>query len=91
MNKADIYKTMGADGMHPWVLREMADIILRPLLIIFEWLWLFCLNNKIPLQGLEESKYHSYLQKGQEGRPGELQAGQSHLNPWYHGLNPAGN
>ena len=32
--------------------------------------------------GLEESKCHSYLQKGQGGRSRELQAGQAHLYPW---------
>ena len=33
-------------------------------------------------QGLEESKCHSCLQKGQDGGPWELQAGQLDLNPW---------
>lgn len=38
--------------------------------------------------GLEESKYHSYLQ---EGRPEKLQASHSHLSPWeYDAENPPG-
>ena len=33
-------------------------------------------------QRLEESKCHSYLQGGQEGRLRKLQAAQPHLSPW---------
>lgn len=37
---------------------------------------------RIGAWGLEESKCHPGLQKGQEGETSELPATQPHLNPW---------
>lgn len=27
------------DGIHPGILKDLADVLVRPLLIIFEWSW----------------------------------------------------
>ncbi|TRZ24677.1 hypothetical protein HGM15179_002379 [Zosterops borbonicus] len=32
----DAYKSMGPDGIHPRILKELADAIRKPLLMIFE-------------------------------------------------------
>lgn len=59
LGKLDAHKSLGPDGMHPWVLKEQADIIAQPLSITFEKSW--------RTGGLEESKCHSVFKKIQGG------------------------
>ncbi|XP_040400941.1 uncharacterized protein LOC121063970 [Cygnus olor] len=78
LSKLDIHKSMGPDGMHPQVLRELASVIARPLSVIFERSWR---TGEVP----EEWKTASVMlvfKKGQEGRHGQLRASQPHLHPW---------
>jgi len=40
LRKLDAYKSMELDGLHPGVLRELADVVAKPLFIIFRQSWL---------------------------------------------------
>ena len=50
--KLDAYKSMGPEGIHPRVLREMADVVAELLSIIFKKSWLsgdWKKGNMIPI------------------------------------------
>ncbi|PKU40159.1 rna-directed dna polymerase from mobile element jockey-like [Limosa lapponica baueri] len=74
LGKLNTHRSMGPDGMQPQVLRELADVIVKPLSITFERSWR---TGEVP-----EDWRHSSLQKEQEGGLGKLQASQPHHNTW---------
>lgn len=39
LHKLEIHKSIGPDGIYPHMLRDLADVIARPLLIIFARSW----------------------------------------------------
>ena len=41
----DCHKSMGLDGLHPWVLRELVRMIAKPLSAIYQCSWL---SGEIP-------------------------------------------
>ncbi|KFO70702.1 hypothetical protein N303_03709, partial [Cuculus canorus] len=46
LRNLNIYKSMGLDGIHPRVLKELADVLSKPLSVIFQRSWL---TGEVPL------------------------------------------
>ncbi|GAB0207699.1 mitochondrial enolase superfamily member 1 [Grus japonensis] len=66
LGKLNIHKSMGSDGMHPRVLREMADVIAKQLLIIFERSWR---TGEVPEDG-RKANVTLVFKKGKKEDPG---------------------
>ncbi|GAB0209939.1 mitochondrial enolase superfamily member 1 [Grus japonensis] len=64
--KLDTHKCMDPDGMHPRVLRELADVIAKPLSIIFERSWR---RGEVPEDG-RKANVTLVFEKGKKEDPG---------------------
>ncbi|KFV80921.1 RNA-directed DNA polymerase from mobile element jockey, partial [Struthio camelus australis] len=66
LSKPDIHKSMGPDGLHPRVLRELADVIARPLSILLERSWR---SGEVP-EAWKKANVTPVFQKGKKEEPG---------------------
>ncbi|KFR17924.1 hypothetical protein N306_15518, partial [Opisthocomus hoazin] len=60
------HKSMGPDGMHPQVLKELADVIAEPLSIIFERSWR---TGEVP-EDWRKASVTPIFKKGKKEDPG---------------------
>ncbi|KFV80451.1 hypothetical protein N308_07716, partial [Struthio camelus australis] len=66
LSKLDIHKSMGPDGMHPPVLRELAGVIARPLSTILERSWR---SGEVP-EDWKKASVTPVFKKGKKEEPG---------------------
>uniref|UniRef100_A0A8B9PKM6 Reverse transcriptase domain-containing protein n=1 Tax=Apteryx owenii TaxID=8824 RepID=A0A8B9PKM6_APTOW len=66
LGKLDTHKSMGPDGMHPRVLRQLADVTARPLSNIFERSWR---TGEVP-DDWKKANVIPVFKKGKEEDPG---------------------
>ena len=66
LSDLDVHKSMGPDGMHPRVLRELADVIAEPLSIISERSWR---TGEVP-EDWRKASVTPVFKKGKKEDPG---------------------
>lgn len=87
LRKLGVFKSMGPDGIHPRVPREMAGVVAELLSIIFEKLWLL---GEVP-GDWKKGNITPILKKGRKEDLGKLQDSEPHLCAWEdHGADPPG-
>ncbi|KFO83410.1 hypothetical protein N320_02345, partial [Buceros rhinoceros silvestris] len=62
----EVHKYMGPDGIHPRILRELDEVLTKPLSIIYQQSWL---TRKVPVDWRETNVTPIY-KKGQKEDPG---------------------
>jgi len=66
LSNLDVHKSVGPDGMHPRLLRELADVIAEPLSIIFERFWR---TGEVP-EDWRKASVTPVFKKGKKEDPG---------------------
>ncbi|KFP33470.1 LINE-1 reverse transcriptase, partial [Colius striatus] len=66
LRNLDAHKSMGTDGMHPRVLRELVGVIAKPLFIIFSELWR---TGEVP-EDWRRANVTPVFKKGKKEEPG---------------------
>jgi len=77
LHHLDTQKSMGPNGIHPSVLRELAEVLTKPFSIIYQQSWI---TRQVPVDWTLARDAH--LQERLKGGSGELQACQSDLGAW---------